>query len=91
MGWGTPKELETWRRIHIAVYAYAYEFMDDPLVSDGDFDKLAKEIDLSVETGNAALDFWFEENFTPDTGVWVREHPNIAGLDRYYQCWKDNL
>ena len=31
---------ETRARINVALYAYAYEIKDDPLVSDAEFDEL---------------------------------------------------
>jgi len=32
--WGTPKEIETRRRIKLAIWTYAYEIADNSVVSD---------------------------------------------------------
>lgn len=84
MPWGSPEEIERRNRIRIAVWAYAYEFMDDPLVSDAEFDALALQINPSVSTGNRKLDRFFRSEFSPATGMWVRKHPDQRGLHRIY-------
>ena len=76
---------ETRNRIKLAVYAYAYEFMSDSVVSDGDFDKLALEIDLSVNTRRPELDAWFRKEFQPDTGQWVHSHPELNKIAELYK------
>lgn len=83
--WGSPVEREIKRRIQVAVWAYAYEFMSDSLVSDHKFDQTCLEIDLSIKTGNKEMDQWFEENFDPSTGQWIWRHPNIMGIERIYR------
>jgi hypothetical protein len=82
--WGSPQEIERRRRILVSVWAYAYEIMDDPIVSDSVFDTESRAIDLNKETGDDALDFWFSENFNPDTGQWVHDHPDKTGLHKWY-------
>lgn len=76
---------ETRRRIRVAVCAWAYEMHDDPLISDAEFDALARSVDLSKATGRPDLDKWFRENFDPSTGMWVGFHPEPEGLERVYQ------
>lgn len=76
---------ETRLRIRLAVYAWAYEMHDDPLVSDAEFDRLARAVDLSKTTARPDLDAWFRENFDPSTGIWVRSHPEPDGLERVYR------
>ena len=71
---------ETRNRIKVAAAAYAYEYTDKPLMTDGDFDTLAKSIDLTVDTRRPDLDKWFRKNFKPDTGMWVRKHPDHEKL-----------
>lgn len=71
-------------RIRVAVAAYAYEIENDPIMSDADFDKLAASIDPDIETGNSDLDHFFWTFFSPDTGMWVHDHPEIEGLRRIY-------
>lgn len=72
------------RRIDVAVAAYAYEFETDPLMSDAEFDALCAAVDPSVDTGRPELDEFFRAEFEPFTGVWVHDHPDIAGLRRIY-------
>jgi len=81
-----PKTVEEERRdrIRLAVAAYAYEFMNDPTMSDGDFDKLALTIDTNIDTGHSVLDKFFKEEFSPSTGVWIHRHPE---LDRVKQAY----
>ena len=72
-------------RIRLSVAAYSYEYHDDEVMSDSEFDELAKKIDLSVSTGNRKLDNFFKKNFNPDTGMWIRKHPDKGGLEWLYQ------
>jgi len=81
---------QTRLRIRLAVYAYAYEFMDDPLISDGDFDTLCKQIDLSIDTRRPDLDSFFRKNFNPSTGMWIRTHPELGGIKCLYNKFYRN-
>jgi NAD-dependent DNA ligase len=76
---------ETRRRIRLSLAAFSYEFYDHSLVSDAEFDALAKEIDLSVKTGNRKLDNFFQKHFNPDTGMWIRKHPEKNKLEHLYR------
>jgi hypothetical protein len=76
---------ETRRRIRVAVAAWAYEIHDDPLMSDAEFDTLAREIDVDRSTANSDMDRWFATEFSPDTGQWVHRHPDKDGLERVYR------
>ena len=76
---------ETRRRIRVAVAAWAYEVHADPLMSDAEFDALAREIDVDRSTANSEMDRWFLENFNPDTGIWVNQHAGKDGLERVYR------
>lgn len=71
-------------RIRVSVAAFAYEIENDPIMSDAEFDKLAGQINPDVSTGNDDLDHFFWTFFAPDTGMWVRNHPEIDGLRRIY-------
>lgn len=64
----------------VSVAAYAYEYLNDPIMSDAKFDRMCQRIDVERSTGNKKMDRWFRENFDPSTGIWVHEHPNIAAL-----------
>lgn len=66
----------------VSVWAYAYEYLAESLVSDHHFDAECLKIDLSVDTGNPKMDKFFRENFVPYSGVWVRRHPEQGGLFR---------
>ena len=46
--WGSPVEVERKRRINLALWAYAYEVQDDPLVDDATFDREARLVDPSI-------------------------------------------
>jgi hypothetical protein len=67
--------LETRNRIRLSLAAYAYEVMCVSIISDEEFDTLAKSIDLSIDTRRPDLDKWFRENFEPHTGMWIYSHP----------------
>lgn len=88
MSWGAPVEIERRRRINIAVWAYAYEFKNDSLVSDQLFDETSKAIDLSMSTKNRKMDNWFKKNFSPHTGMWIHYYPNRARLEEIYELLK---
>lgn len=75
---------ETWKRIKIAVAAYAYEFENDPIMSDADFDELASLIDLNIDTGNKLLDKFFREEFDEITGQWIHKHPELEKIRQLY-------
>lgn len=74
--------VETRNRIRLAVAAYAYEVEDSPIMSDAEFDRLARSIRPTMTTGSARLDWFFLTQFDPSTGVWVHKHPDKAGLRR---------
>lgn len=78
--WGSPVEIERKRRINVAVWAYAYEFLNTSLVSDEDFDQECQLVNVSMATGNIRHDAFFRRHFKPDTGLWVHQHPNKARL-----------
>jgi hypothetical protein len=78
-------EQERRNRIRLAVAAYAYEFEDDVIMPDAEFDKLALAIQPLVLTGDDRHDLFFLTRFAPHTGQWVRFHPNIEGLRRIYR------
>ena len=47
-------------RIRISVAAYAYEYLDMPIMCDSDFDALSQQIDIKKKTGNEMLDNFFD-------------------------------
>lgn len=72
-------------RIRLSVAAYAYEFMDDPVLTDEEFDNLAKKINVNIKTGNDKLDKFFKEEFSADTGMWIHKHPEKEKLKNLYK------
>ena len=83
--WGGPVEIEIRNRIRLAIYAYAYEFESDSIITDGEFDNLAKNINLSVSTGDKKLDKFFRMEFDEFTGIWIRKHPELKKIKRLYR------
>jgi hypothetical protein len=71
-------------RIRVALFAYAYEVMDDPIASDSDFDSLCLKINPNVITDNPVMDRFFKEEFNPSTGMWIYKHPEWEGIARIY-------
>ena len=82
--WGSKVEKEIRLRIRLSVAAWAYEVADSAIMTDHDFDRLCLEVDTSIDTGNAKLDKFFREEFSPHTGVWVRKHPEQHKLKFIY-------
>lgn len=80
----TSIELERRNRIRLSVAAYAYEFDNNSIMSDGEFDQLSKQIDPQVNTQNPLMDKFFREQFSPDTGQWIHKHPELDRLRQLY-------
>ena len=77
-------------RIRLSIAAYAYEYKDDPIMSDNEFDSLAKKINVNEKTGNRKLDNFFKKHFETDTGMWIRKHPELNKIDFIYQKYRKN-
>lgn len=75
--WGSIIERETRRRVHLCVATYAYEVADQPIMSDGQWDELAQKIDTRMGTGHPLLDEYFLTEFSPMTGLWIHDHPEL--------------
>ena len=86
---GSPVEVERKRRINLALWAYAYEVQDDPLVDDATFDREALLVQPTLATGHAKLDRFFREVFDPSTGQWIWKHPELAGVVALYRRIKE--
>lgn len=85
----TPSEYQTWIRIRLSIAAFAYEFDATSIMTDAEFDKMCLEVDTSVPTTRPDLDLWFKENFNPATGMWIRDHPEIKGIEALYnEHWR---
>lgn len=79
------KQTQSSIRAQLAVWAYAYEIMDDPFVPDIVFDKKCLEVDISISTGHEILDKFFVDEFTPSTGMWIYKHPEVNKAAWVYQ------
>lgn len=71
-------------RILISVYAYAYEFRNESLIDDYEYDKLAQEIDVNVSTNNMMLDKFFNDCYVSYSGSWILKHPEIEKIVEIY-------
>lgn len=80
--WGNWVEREKRARIKLCVAAYAYEVENSPIISDAQFDALARAIDPNLVTG--VMDEWWRINFDSNTGQWIHKHPDIAGIKKLY-------
>ena len=79
------KTEEIKRRIKLSIAAYAYEIKDRSIMSDENFDKECRKVDLSISTGNRKMDKWFKNHFAPSTGQWIHKHPNLKRIDELYR------
>lgn len=81
----TSVEKEIHKRIMVCVAAYAYEIEDKPIMSDSEFDTLALSINTSVKTDRPDMDEWFRKEFSPHTGSWIRNHPQLERIGEIYE------
>ncbi len=82
--WGTILELVVRARIQISVAAYAYELRNDPIMSDQIFDWLAVRVSRRLGTCHPIMDEFFATQFSPMTGMWIHNHPELDGIERIY-------
>lgn len=95
------QEQERKNRIKLSLAAYAYEFKDNSIISDAEFDKLALAINTEVSTIEEyhtdpkqverykVLDNFFKTQFQPDTGQWIHMHPELDRLETlYHKLWR---
>jgi hypothetical protein len=80
LGYTPEIDRETRNRIRLSLAAYTYEYLDQVIMTDGEFDKLCGEIDLSVNTRRPDLDIWFRKNFDSSTGQWIHNHPELGRI-----------
>ena len=72
-------------RIRLSLASYSYEFHDDSLMTDAEYDKLSREINPNEKTGNELIDRFFREEFMVDSGMWIRTHPELDKLKLIYE------
>lgn len=82
---GTVVEVERRRRVRVSLWAYAYEFRSHSIVPDYIFDVECRQINLRIDTGRPDLDYWFRACFDANTGMWVRNHPELEKLAQLYE------
>ena len=83
----TPQEIEVWRRIKLSIAAYAYEFCDNSIMSDAQFDEMCNHINPLIKTGNKVMDKFFKEKFDPSTGQWIHQHPQLDKIKHLYETY----
>lgn len=91
IGWGSPAEIERRRRIRVSLWAYAYEKLDLTLVPDHVYDLEASLIDVNEDTGHPLMDAFFKDHFSPITGMWINQHPQLDQLHHFgrrLKLWK---
>lgn len=71
-------------RIILSIAAYAYEFLGESIMTDHEYDELSLKINPNEKTGNDMMDEFFKTQFQPDTGMWIRSHPEIKKLEYLY-------
>lgn len=76
----TAMERARQARICVSLWACSYEFFAHSLVSDSKFDEMCKEVaaTLHIDTDRPDLDKWFRAEFSPDTGQWIYNHPDLG-------------
>jgi hypothetical protein len=83
--WGSQIEIEVRNRIRAAVAAYAYEIESNEIMSDAEFDKLVQSIRPRLGTCHPLLDEFFITRFSPMTGMWIHDHPELAKVRAIYR------
>jgi hypothetical protein len=73
-------------RIRLSLAAYAYEYENTSIMSDAEFDALALKVDPNIDTGFWLMDEFFRKKFSPDTGMWIRDHPQLTTIRNLYHC-----
>lgn len=80
--------IETHNRIQLLMAAYAYEILNEPRMTDAEYDALANQIQVDLPTTRPDLDTWFKENFVPYTSVWIYTYPELDRLGRLCKLFK---
>lgn len=86
--WESIVEIERRNRIRLSVFAYAYEEHGVSLIPDCEWDLLATMIDPTIDTGNQEMDDFFMVDFSPHTGNWILNHPQLDGIKKIYERTK---
>jgi hypothetical protein len=81
VSWGTEVERERHRRIKLSMAAFTYEYQNRSIMNDGDYDKLSKEINPTISTGDEMMDYFFRNSFDSSTGMWIHRHPGLDVIE----------
>ena len=84
----SPVEAERAARIKLSLAAYAYEYLSVSIMTDHEFDALARSIKPEMATWtdqtdpaqikrSKKLDRFFKTKFHADTGMWIHQHPEL--------------
>jgi len=73
----TAEERERRLRIQVTMAANAYEMEDCQFMDDAMYDISCRRIIPKVSTNHPVLDKFFREEFTPYTGMWIWQHPEL--------------
>lgn len=88
-------EIERDRRNVISVATFASEIADTPIWRPSQWSYHAEKIDREIGTGHPVLDEFFRYQFSPMSGVWIHEHPELATIEstftRYYNVMRDHF
>lgn len=83
--WGLAIEHEVRARIRVTVATYAYEIADSPIMSDFQWDALAQSINPKLGTCHPLVDEFFAAHFSPMTGMWIHQHPELDKVKALYE------
>lgn len=76
-------------RQRVAAYAYALELVNDKqIISRAEYQTLADQVDVSIETDHELFDEFFKKYYKKDSIVWIRKHPDFFAVDQYYKKLK---
>lgn len=76
-------------RIRASLFAFAYEFKGESLISDAEFDSLCLKIDPSISTDNAVMDVFFRRHFEPTQECGYASILNLRRLKSYIRELKE--
>ena len=89
--WGSPIERQVRIRIVVSVAAYAYEIANSPLMGDYQWDWMAQQINPEMGTCHPLLDEFFAAHFSPMTGMWIHDHPELDKIAAIYERYYANV
>lgn len=81
------------KRILVAHGSYAIAVHNDPFMSEATWWKAAVDVleTLHVATDQPEIDQFFATHFSPMWHEWVRDHPDLEGIETLYWRYKRNV